>query len=109
MRKGNVDRLALRASGSRLRITHASERALLLQLLSFEDSLNSIVQELKPNLLSLFLFETANRFTTFYTDCSVWNEPDEDIRRSRLLMCDLSARTLTLGLSLLGIQAPEKM
>ena len=109
LRKGNVDRLALRASGASIRVTHASERTLLLQLLSFEDALNSVVQELKPNLLALFLFETANRFTTFYTDCTVWNEPDEDIRRSRLLMCDLTTRTLTLGLSLLGIKAPEKM
>ncbi len=109
LRKGSIDRVALRASSTGLRITHASERVLLLQLLSFEDALNSVVRELKPNLLALFLFETANRFTTFYTDCSVWNEPDEDIRRSRLLMCDLTTRTLTFGLSLLGIQAPEKM
>jgi len=30
-------------------------------------------------------------------------------RNERLALCDLSARTLSLGLSLLGIEAPEQM
>lgn len=109
LRKGNVDRAALRSSGARVRLTHASERTLVLQLLSFEDAANSVVAELKPNLLAQYLFETANRFTTFYNDCQVLNETDAAIRQSRLLLCDLTARTLTLGLELLGIAAPEKM
>lgn len=109
LRKGNIDRVALRNSGARVRLTHASERSLVLQLLSFEDAVNGVVAELKPNLLAQYLFETANRFTTFYNDCSVLNEPDADVRTSRLLLCDLTARTLTLGLELLGIAAPSQM
>jgi arginyl-tRNA synthetase len=31
------------------------------------------------------------------------------LRASRLLLCDLTARTLKLGLELLGIQVVEKM
>ncbi len=109
LRKGNVDRAALRSSGARVRLTHASERSLVLQLLSFEDAVNAVVAELKPNLLAQYLFETANRFTTFYNDCQVLNETDAAIRQSRLLLCDLTARTLTLGLELLGIAAPAQM
>lgn len=109
LRKGNVDRAALRSSGARVRLTHASERTLVLQLLSFEDAANAVVAELKPNLLAQYLFETANRFTTFYNDCQVLNETDAAIRQSRLLLCDLTARTLTLGLELLGIAAPAQM
>jgi len=109
LRKGNVDRTALRTSGARVRLTHASERSLVMQLLSFEDAVNGVVAELKPNLLAQYLFETANRFTTFYNDCSVLNETDASTRTSRLLLCDLTARTLTLGLELLGITAPSQM
>jgi arginyl-tRNA synthetase len=32
-----------------------------------------------------------------------------ELRASRLLLCDLTARTIALGLSLLGIQVVEKM
>ncbi len=109
LRKGNVDRAALRSGGARVRLTHASERSLVLQLLSFEDAVNGVVAELKPNLLAHYLFETANRFTTFYNDCPVLNETDAAIRTSRLLLCDLTARTLSLGLNLLGIAAPNQM
>ncbi|NEO24011.1 DALR anticodon-binding domain-containing protein, partial [Moorena sp. SIO4A5] len=34
---------------------------------------------------------------------------EEPKRTSRLLLCDLTARTLKLGLSLLGIQVLERM
>ena len=39
----------------------------------------------------------------------VLNADDPEVRRSRLLLCDLTARTLALGLGLLGIEAPERM
>jgi len=31
------------------------------------------------------------------------------LREQRLALCDLAARTLSIGLSVLGIDAPEKM
>ena len=34
---------------------------------------------------------------------------DERQRTSRLILCDLSARVLSVGLALLGIEAPERM
>ena len=57
----------------------------------------------------LNLFDTANAFNTFYEHCWVLKEPDEAVRTSRLLLCDLTARVLRQGLSLLGIRACEMM
>jgi arginyl-tRNA synthetase len=34
---------------------------------------------------------------------------DENIRQSRLALCDLTARVLNQGLALLGIETPEQM
>jgi len=34
---------------------------------------------------------------------------DEPVRTSRLVLCDLTARTLATGLGLLGIEAPDRM
>ena len=47
-------------------------------------------------------------FTTFYEACRVL-VPDEDVRTSRLALCDLTARVLEQGLSLLGMEAPAQM
>jgi arginyl-tRNA synthetase len=58
--------------------------------------------------LCSYLFEVASTFTSFYENCRVLVD-DEAQRTSRLILCDLSARVLSLGLSLLGIEAPERM
>jgi arginyl-tRNA synthetase len=39
----------------------------------------------------------------------VLRAPDDATRDSRLTLCDLTARVLTRGLDLLGIEAPERM
>jgi len=108
-RKADVDRDALRADHSTIRITHPSERALIIHLQAFADVIDAVVREMKPNLLTQFLFETANRFTGFYSHCNVAREEDAAIRTSRLILCDLACRTLSRGLTMLGIQSPQKM
>jgi arginyl-tRNA synthetase len=108
-RKGEIDLEKLRSEAESLQLEHASERGLFLQVLSFGDALAVVQREMRPNMLTQFLFDTANRFSAFYQDCPVLKEEDDSVRTSRLLLCDLTARTLTLGLALLGIDAPKQM
>ncbi len=61
-----------------------------------------------PSKLCTYLFELATIFTTFYEACRVLVD-DEAVRTSRLGLCDVTARVLELGLSLLGMEAPEQM
>ncbi|MDO5113698.1 MAG: DALR anticodon-binding domain-containing protein, partial [Planctomycetia bacterium] len=63
----------------------------------------------RPNFLSAYLYEVANRYSSFFENCPVLRAENEAIRTSRLLLCDLTARTIRLGLELLGIQVVEKM
>ncbi|MFM9959630.1 MAG: arginine--tRNA ligase [Planctomycetaceae bacterium] len=108
-RKGAIDREALRSGGGRVVFTHPSERALSLQLLRFGEALEAVLAECRPNILTDYLFATANSFNTFYQECSVLRESDEAIRTSRLLLCDLTARVIAKGLDLLGIKTCEQM
>ncbi|MFM9121537.1 MAG: DALR anticodon-binding domain-containing protein, partial [Actinomycetota bacterium] len=48
-------------------------------------------------------------FSSFYEQCPVLKATGETERDSRLMLCDLTARTLQTGLDLLGINAPEQM
>ncbi len=108
-RKGTIDRESLRSSGGRVLFTQPSERALALQLLRFSEALDGVLAENRPNILTDYLFATANSFSTFYQECSVLKEPDSAIRTSRLLLCDLTARVIATGLDLLGITTCEQM
>ncbi|MEX1229769.1 MAG: arginine--tRNA ligase [Planctomycetaceae bacterium] len=109
-RKWGGDRNDLRRSAARLKITHAVERSLALQLLRLATAIDDVLVDYRPHLLANYLFETADLFTRFFHDCPVLADSvDEDVRNSRLLYCDLTSRVLELGLCLLGIQPCEKM
>ena len=108
-RKGSIDREALRHGGGRICFTHPSERALSLQLLRFSEALEGVMTEHRPNVLTDYLFATAQTFSAFFQECPVLRAPDEEIRISRLLLCDLTARVISTGLDLLGIKTCEQM
>jgi len=108
-RRGGLGRSELRNSAARILLTGPHERSLSLQLGRFSDALEEAARELRPNILTQYLFETAKAYSTFFENCPVLKEPDESIRQSRLLLCDLTARVLDTGLSLLGIRTCEQM
>ena len=85
-----------------------SEHALALQLLGFAGAVEAAAESYSPSKLCTYLFELATSFTGFYEACRVLVD-DEAVRSSRLGLCDLTARVLALGLSLLGMEAPEQM
>ena len=108
-RRGNIDRIKLRSDAAEIQLGEPAERALALQIIRFGEALDEVIVDYRPNVLTSYLFETANRFSSFYDSCEVLKETDEAIRNSRLLLCDLTARIISHGLSLLGIDSPEMM
>jgi arginyl-tRNA synthetase len=96
------------AGAGTLSIVAPAERALALELLSFGRALGEVEASLEPHKLCGYLYELASRFSSFFEACPVLKaEPTE--RASRLALCQVTARTLATGLSLLGIPAPERM
>ena len=108
-RKGDIDRDALRTEQSVLQLTEESERALALQINRYSEILESVAIEARPNYLTNYLFELSNLFSTFYNNCHVLKAEEEHVKSSRLQLCDLTARVITHGLSLLGIRTCERM
>lgn len=111
LRKGEVDVTSLRAASApgAILLTNDAERVLALQLNRFSQAVADVAVDYRPNLLTQYLFETANVFAQFYDKCGVLKEADAALRTSRLLLCDATARVLKQGLSLLGIGVAEQM
>lgn len=107
-RKGDIDPSTIRG-GEQVLLDAPEERSLALQLNQFPAALEDVIGDYRPNLLTQYLFELANRFTTFYEKCPVLKETDSARRQSRLQLCDLTARVLKQGLLLLGIKVVERM
>ena len=91
-----------------LALEHESERALALRLLRFADVVHDVPAEYYPHMLTEHLFELAQTFNAFYRDCPVLASAGAT-RATRFALCDGTARQIALGLSLLGIVAPERM
>ncbi|MFF2030004.1 arginine--tRNA ligase [Arthrobacter sp. NPDC058192] len=89
-------------------VVEPAERALALHLLEFTTTLNKVRDTLEPHRLCGYLFELAQLFTSFYDQCPVL-KAEESVRNSRLALCALVLRRLSLGLDLLGIETPENM
>ena len=92
----------------KLVLADSAEINLAKRLCQFAETVPQVLNDFRPNILANYLFEVANSFHAFYEACPVLKS-EEPARRSRLALCDLTARVLKQGLGLLGIQLPEKM
>ncbi len=92
-----------------LNLTEPAELDLAKYLIRYGEAIQSAAADYKPNYLTAYLYELAQKFSAFYTNCPVLKaEPDK--RPTRLLLCDLTAKTIKHGLSeLLGIEVVEQM
>jgi arginyl-tRNA synthetase len=110
-RKAGVEYADIPAE-TRIVLEHESELRLAKLLLRFPELIEQVGRELRPNVLTDYLFELSKRFSLFYDrkhGVRVIDAEPATLRLSRLRLCDLTARTLKLGLWLLGIGTVERM
>ena len=92
-----------------LNLTEPAELELAKHLIRYGEAIQSAAADYRPNYLTGYLYELAQKFSSFYTDCPVLKAPP-DKRPTRLLLCDLTCKTIRQGLSeLLGIEVVEQM
>jgi arginyl-tRNA synthetase len=85
------------------------EKELLVQCELFEQTLSQAGQSLDPSTLSMYLFQLAQSFNSFYAALSISSAESEEKKQLRLKISSLVATILQSGMHLLGIQVPEKM
>jgi arginyl-tRNA synthetase len=90
-------------------LSEPAERALAIELLVFDGILADITANWEFHRLAGYLYGLSTTFTKFYENCPVLKAESDEVRASRLVLCDLTARTLATGLNLLGIEAPDRM
>ena len=84
------------------------EIALARKLVGFPGAIDQAVSTLRPHFISLYLYELAGAFSTFYNANRVLVDEPE-IRARRLVLCRRTLMTLQTGLHLLEIRTLEQM
>jgi arginyl-tRNA synthetase len=106
-RKGAINLAEL--SSKKINIIDPNEHLLALKILEFPDVVYVVAADLSIHKLCNYLYELAATFHKFYEHCPVLSVTEEALRNTRLVLCALTARTLAMGLNLLGIAVLEQM
>ena len=72
-------------------------------------TIRKAAQEYEPSILARYLIDVATAFSRFYNECSVANIEDEELKKARCVLVYATSIVIKKGLSILGIDCPEKM
>lgn len=89
---------------------YAAEKAVIAKLIEYPEVVRRAANELEPHKIATYLYELAREMNRYYEATPVAT-PDvaEEIREARLGVLTKVAHVFEHGLSLLGIEVPEKM
>ncbi|MAU85510.1 MAG: arginine--tRNA ligase [Euryarchaeota archaeon] len=96
-------------TNSPIELITQEEESLARCIVNFAESFDNSISSMLPHKLCTHIHATSSAFATFYEACPILKVEDKDIMKSRLALCDLTARVISTGLELLGIQSPEIM
>lgn len=85
------------------------EKALMLQVLKFNDIFGTVYEETAPHKLCAYIYELANEFNKFYHETKILSEENEEIKSGYIALLVLARRVLETCIDLLGFEAPERM
>jgi arginyl-tRNA synthetase len=74
--------------------------------------IHEVISSLLPHQLCTYLYELSVAFSEFYEVCYCISKDENNetkVNIDRILLCEATAKTLDLGLKLLGIQSVNKM
>ena len=89
-------------------LTELLEKQLVVELLKFEDILQSVADTAYPHYLATYLYQLATLFSRFYEACPIL-KAEGAARDTRLNLARLTGETLKTGLGLLGIGVLDVM
>jgi arginyl-tRNA synthetase len=62
-----------------------------------------------PAIIANYCYDLSKEYNQFYHDHSILSDEDENIRSFRLVLSRVTSEILNSGMSLLGIEMPERM
>ncbi len=88
----------------------AETESTLIQLLNdFERKIKMAAEEYSPAVLAQYLFDLAKEYNRFYAELPIFHEKDSQLQSFRVALSLQTAKTIKRGMSLIGIQVPERM
>ncbi|MDR2824625.1 MAG: arginine--tRNA ligase [Prevotellaceae bacterium] len=85
------------------------EKYLIQLLAEFSNVVRQAGQDFSPALIANYTYDLVKEYNQFYHDYSILNERNDCLKVFRLVLSQNIAKTIKTGMSLLGIEMPERM
>ena len=85
------------------------ELDLIQKLSEFPSVVAQAGTDYSPSVIANYVYELVKAFNQFYHDYSIMNAETADLRQFRVILAANVAKVIRIGMSLLGIEVPERM
>ncbi len=89
-------------------LTHEDERQLIKAIAQLPDEILMAARDRDPSKLNKFGVQLAGRYHRFYDACRI-KDAEPALRDARLALCRAAQQTIKNVLSIIGVEAPERM
>ena len=87
-----------------------SKEETLIQLMGdYPQIVKEAAETYSPACIANYIYELVKEYNQFYHDYSILNEPNEAVKKLRLILSANTAKIIKSGMALLGIEVPERM
>ena len=90
-------------------VPNEKETTIIQKLADFTTTVADAGRNYSPALIANYVYDLAKEYNQFYHDYSILKEQDDKVRAFRLLLSATVADIIRRGMSLLGIEVPERM
>ena len=100
---GSLNGLSVREAES------GSEKALMLEIVKYNEVMETAYEELAPHKICAYIYDLANAMNRFYHETKILTEQDEAVRGGYIALLMLTKDVLEACTDVLGFAAPERM
>lgn len=94
---------------SEMESINENERALIRWISQYPEVVQQAGDEYSPALIANYIYELAKEYNTFYHECPILIEEDENVKNLRLAISSMTGKIIASGMKLLGAQVPDRM
>ena len=85
------------------------EESIIQLLVDYPSVVKEAGDSYSPSCIANYIYELVREYNQFYHDYSILRETNEEVKRLRLILSENVASVIRSGMSLLGIEVPERM
>ena len=109
LRKANEQDIAIPVAIDTTIPLSEKETSLIQHIADFPAVVKQAADEYSPSVVANYVYDLVKEYNQFYHDFSILKEEDEAVKKMRLLLSQNVAKVIKTGMSLLGINVPERM